>query len=143
MERVLDELLELLARELLLLTAEEERLLELPLERTVDDRPVEPLLPELLTVDFEPLLLEDPFDRMTLLPVLLPVLLLVLLPRVLWSITRDLESVEREGVSSQRVLFTCVDDRVVPFFPALLERVSEVTPEELKPYLRAPFNRVD
>jgi hypothetical protein len=30
---------------------------------------------------------------------------------------------------------------VVPFFPALLERVSDVTPEELKPYLLAPFKR--
>jgi hypothetical protein len=130
-------------RELLLFTADEERLDELPLERTVVDRPLEPLLPELLTVDFDPPLLDEPLDRITLLPVLLPVLLLVLLPRVRWSITRDLESVEREGVSSHRVLFTWVDDRVVPFFPALLERVSDVTPEELKPYLLAPFKRFE
>ena len=51
---------------------------DLPEELSVD-RPVEPLLPELLTVDFEPLLLEDPFDRMTLLPVLLLLVLLVVL----------------------------------------------------------------
>jgi len=171
-EREFDALFVLLERDVLLFTADDERLLELPVERTVVerlvvlrtaedpedelglydryceeelpdrpvdlpeelpvDRPVEPLLPELLTVDFDPPVLEEPLERITLLPVVLPV------DRE--SIALVLDCVERDGVSSHRVLLRCVEVPVVPFFSELDERVSVPAPEVLNPYLRAPRN---
>ena len=171
-EREFDALFVLLERDVLLFTADDERLLELPVERTVVerlvvlrtaedpedelglydryceeelpdrpvdlpeelpvDRPVEPLLPELLTVDFDPPVLEEPLERITLLPVVLPV--------DCESIALVLDCVERDGVSSHRVLLRCVEVPVVPFFSELDERVSVPAPEVLNPYLRAPRN---
>lgn len=171
-EREFDALFVLLERDVLLFTADDERLLEFPVERTVVerlvvlrtaedpedelglydryceeelpdrpvdlpeelpvDRPVEPLLPELLTVDFDPPVLEEPLERITLLPVVLPV------DRE--SIALVLDCVERDGVSSHRVLLRCVEVPVVPFFSELDERVSVPAPEVLNPYLRAPRN---
>jgi hypothetical protein len=186
-EREFDALFVLLERDVLLFTADDERLLEFPVERTVVerlvvlrlvvertvlerlvvlrtaedpedelglydryceeelpdrpvdlpeelpvDRPVEPLLPELLTVDFDPPVLEEPLERKTLLPVVLPV------DRE--SIALVLDCVERDGVSSHRVLLRCVEVPVVPFFSELDERVSVPAPEVLNPYLRAPRN---
>lgn len=171
-EREFDALFVLLERDVLLFTADDERLLEFPVERTVVerlvvlrtaedpedelglydryceeelpdrpvdlpeelpvDRPVEPLLPELLTVDFDPPVLEEPLERITLLPVVLPV--------DCESIALVLDCVERDGVSSHRVLLRCVEVPVVPFFSELDERVSVPAPEVLNPYLRAPRN---
>ncbi len=108
-----------------------DRPVDLPEELPVD-RPVEPLLPELLTVDFDPPVLEEPLERITLLPVVLPV------DRV--SIALVLDCVERDGVSSHRVLLSCVELPVVPFFSELDERVSVPALEVLNPYLRAPRN---
>ena len=171
-EREFDALFVLLERDVLLFTADDERLLEFPVERTVVerlvvlrtaedpedelglydryceeelpdrpvdlpeelpvDRPVEPLLPELLTVDFDPPVLEEPLECITLLPVVLPV--------DCESIALVLDCVERDGVSSHRVLLRCVEVPVVPFFSELDERVSVPAPEVLNPYLRAPRN---